>query len=69
MRTAQNTPKGSKIRFNGVRPFWFTDMIESAQKWLVVGEYYEVESCQEASSWTGVKLVGFPQKYNLGWFS
>ena len=47
---------GSKLRYNGTRPFWFTNIIEDAEKNLVVGNIYTLAKIELASSWAAVTL-------------
>jgi hypothetical protein len=59
---------GDKVKFIGVRSFWFVDMIENGKK-LGIGEVYTISEVTEASSWTGVKLRETEElRYNLSWF-
>lgn len=60
---------GDKIQFKGVHHFWFTNIIENAQKHLKVGEYYTVDKVEVFSSWCKVYLKEFPDiPFALGFF-
>lgn len=60
----------SKIMFNGTTKFWFTNMVEDANKLLEVGKDYTVSKIELASSWCGVILKEFPEhKFSLSWFN
>ncbi len=61
--------KGSKIEFIGVRPFWFKNIIESAETLLEAGKEYTVAKLHIASSWCGVEVEEFPGvEFALGFF-
>lgn len=60
---------GSKVTFKGTTKFWFTNIIEDANKLLEVGKEYTVSKIQLASSWCGVVLEEYPEKiFALNWF-
>ena len=68
----KNWPKkGSKITYNGVnKAFWFTNIIENAEKNLEVGKEYTVAKLHLASSWCGVELEETGDtEYALGFFT
>ena len=60
---------GEEVTFNGTRPFWFSNIIEIANKSLVVGEKYIISKIEPASSWTAIELEGIEGKFNYHWFS
>ena len=70
MKTAiARLQRGDKVRFLGVRMFWFTNMIEDAKAKLKIGKVYTISDVQEASSWTGIRLYETgDSQYNSGWF-
>ena len=62
--------QGNKIKFIGISPFfWFTDMIENAEKNLTIGKVYTVSDKQILSSWTCIRLKETGDlQYSSGWF-
>lgn len=60
--------KGDKVKFLGTRTFWFTDVIENANK-LDKTTIYTVSEIREFSSWTAIKLAETGDlEYNDVWF-
>lgn len=60
---------GDQIRFIGVKPFWFTNMIENAKVNLVVGNVYTIATKDIASSWVKITLRETGNlEYALSWF-
>ena len=60
---------GDKVKFKGVGPHWFLDMIENGKK-LTAGKVYTISSKRIASSWTCITLEETGDKeYSLGWFT
>ena len=47
---------GSKLRYRGTHTFWFTNIIEDAEKHLEVGALYTLSKISLASSWSAVSL-------------
>ncbi len=62
---------GEKVRYIGPPKFHFFRDVISNCALLNVGEEYEVETCNPASSWTPVTLVGFGEEvwFDLGSFN
>ena len=64
-----NIKVGDKVKFLGVREFWFEDWIANAKKHLNRNDVYTVSFVQEASSSTGIKLAETGDAiYNHAWF-
>lgn len=60
---------GSKVIFKGTTKFWFTNIVEDANKLLEVGKEYTIKKLELASSWCGVVLEEFPDnRFALNWF-
>ena len=60
---------GSKVKFKGTHMFWFTNMIEDANKLLEVDKEYTISKLELASSWCAVILEEFPEhKFSLSFF-
>jgi hypothetical protein len=51
---------GSKIKFKGVHLFWYTNIINDADKNLEIGKEYTVHKLELASSWCGVRVEEMP---------
>lgn len=47
---------GSKLLFRGTRTFWFTNIVEDAEKNLKLGDIYTLAKISLASSWAAVTL-------------
>ncbi len=62
---------GSKITYKGAnKHFWFTNIIENAEKNLEIGKEYTVSKLHLASSWCGVELEEFgDMEFSLSFFS
>jgi hypothetical protein len=59
---------GDILEYKGFVWHWFTN-IEENSKLLTIGEKYKVKSVEVASSWTCIKLEGFPcEKHGDKWF-
>ena len=59
---------GTKVKFTGVRPYWFTDMIENGKK-LTVGNIYTINEEQVFSSHSVCSLLETGDlDYCGGWF-
>ena len=59
----------SKVTFKGTTKFWFTNIVEDANKLLEVGKEYTITKIELASSWCAVILDEFPEhKFALSWF-
>lgn len=59
---------GDRVKFLGVREFWFTDIIKNGET-LVVGGFYTISDILVGSSWTKIYLKETGDKaYNLLWF-
>jgi hypothetical protein len=53
----ESFPKaGAKLRYRGVHPFWFTDIIENANRQLRVGTVYTLKTIELESSWACITL-------------
>lgn len=60
---------GSKIMYVGTHTFWFTNIVEDANKLLETGKHYTVSKLELASSWCGVRLEEIPDKlFSLSFF-
>jgi hypothetical protein len=61
---------GSKVTYKGAnKSFWFTSIIENAEKNLEVGKEYTVAKLHLASSWCGVELAETGDtEYSLSFF-
>jgi hypothetical protein len=62
---------GSKVTYKGTNPhFWYTSIIENAEKNLEIGKEYTVSKLHLASSWCGVELEEFgDMEFSLSFFS
>ena len=62
---------GSKITYRGTnKAFWFTSIIENAEKHLEEGKEYTIARLHLASSWCAVELVETGDvEYALGFFN
>lgn len=61
---------GSKVIYNGTKPFWFTNIVKDAEDNLEVGKQYTVLRIELASSWCAVILEEFQDfKFSLSFFS
>ena len=61
---------GSKVTYNGAKPFWFKNIIENAEQNLESGKEYTVSKLHLASSWCGVELEETGDiEYALSWFT
>jgi len=47
---------GAKLRYRGVHPFWFTDIIQNAERELRIGTVYTLNKREVASSWVAITL-------------
>ena len=47
---------GSRLRYIGTHVFWFTNIVEDAEKNLVIGNIYTLAKISLASSWAAVSL-------------
>ena len=60
---------GDKIVFTGVKPFWFTNIIQDAKDLLEIDKEYTISKIELASSWCGVVLKEFSEKtFSLHFF-
>ena len=65
---------GDKLKFTGVPDFYYpnyTNLKEDADKYLKIGEIYEIEDIQVNSSWVSIYLkdiVNPSVGYNLSFF-
>jgi len=61
---------GSKVIYNGTKPFWFTNIVKDADDNLEVGKQYTVLRIELASSWCAVILEELPElKFALSFFA
>jgi hypothetical protein len=62
---------GSKIIYRGAnKKFWYTSIIENAEKNLEIDKEYTITRLELASSWCAVILEEFPDKqFSLSWFT
>lgn len=66
--------KGEKLKFKGVPEFYypcFTNLRDDADKYLIVGQEYEIENVIVNSSWVSIYLKGVHNPdvgYNLTFF-
>jgi len=59
-----------KVIFNGVRPLWFTDIIDNAKNNLKADDTYTVSSLKEFSSYSIITLKETGDlEYNHAWFT
>ena len=57
LEALERFPKpGAKIRYKGTCPFWFTNIIANAERELVVGEIYTLQTIELFSSWARITL-------------
>jgi len=47
---------GAKLKYKGTHVFWFTNLIENAEKNLVKGQEYTLKKIDVASSWCHITL-------------
>jgi hypothetical protein len=47
---------GAKLTYKGTHIFWFTNLIENAEKNLVKGQVYTLKKISVASSWCHIWL-------------
>jgi hypothetical protein len=47
---------GAKLKYKGTHIFWFTNLIENAEKNLVKGQEYTLKKIDVASSWCHIWL-------------
>lgn len=60
---------GTKLRFRGTNAFWFTNMIEDAERLLVVDHGYTLKTIEVYSSWASIRLEEFPDTdFTLSFF-
>ena len=60
---------GSKVTFKGLHMFWFTNIVEAANKLLEFDVEYTIKKIEPASSWCSVTLEEFPdQQFALSFF-
>jgi hypothetical protein len=62
---------GSKIIYRGAnKKFWYTSIVENAEKNLEIGKEYTVSKLHLASSWCAVELEEFgDMEFSLSFFS
>jgi hypothetical protein len=62
---------GSKVTYKGAnKKFWYTSIIENAEKNLEIGKEYTVSKLHLASSWCGVELEEFgDMEFALSFFT
>ena len=57
LEALERFPKpGAKLRYRGTGPFWFTNIIENAERELCIGETYTLRTIELASSWACITL-------------
>ena len=60
---------GSKLRYRGTHMFWFTNIVEDAERHLEVGTLYTLSKISLASSWAAVSLEETGETvYSLSFF-
>jgi hypothetical protein len=60
---------GARLRFRGVQPFWFVDVVANAERELRIGDVYTVKTIRVYSSWAEITLEETDEvQYNHIWF-
>lgn len=60
---------GSKVTFKGTTMFWFTNIVEDANKLLELDKEYTIAKLGLNSSWCSVVLEEFPDhQFSLSFF-
>ena len=60
---------GAKLRYRGVKQFWFTNIIANAERELRLGEMYTLKAIKLHSSWACITLEETGDtEFTLGFF-